>query len=450
MRLIALSAAAFTLAVPPAGFAQTTAPDTLFLRDAIALAEEHNPEYRKVRSQIDLAEVEQRQAWGAMLPSLRLNLSSGFSNSQRLSAFDNFGRPLENEEVTKFTSSSSSQSISLTELTLFDGGANLADLRASRATLRGTESRLEAERARLHAELARRYYDALRAERGIALEQRLLETAREQFAVSEQLLRVAVTNPVDVIGAEVDVARQEQALQKARGDARSAKLLLQREIGLTGEADFVLGGDADERDADPANLDVEALAIRARQLNPEIHRLEHEVNAADHRVRSQWAARLPTLTASAGFARDFSGRDYTGLSEFDPRDQAFSVRFNLSLPLFDQFRTSYAIAQARVQRSAAEEDLRAGRLRIEQEVRTAVLDLENAHSAWTLATRTAELSAQRLEMAREQYGLGTITYTELQNVFQDSAQADRDALTARYDFSKAMATLRERVGGAID
>ena len=53
--------------------------------------------------------------------------------------------------------------------------------------------------------------DCLR-ESGLPPDQLVLELTRE-------LVRVGVRGPLDVLGAEVAVAEQEQALERARGDA---------------------------------------------------------------------------------------------------------------------------------------------------------------------------------------------------------------------------------------
>ncbi|HEV2148993.1 MAG TPA: TolC family protein, partial [Longimicrobiaceae bacterium] len=174
---------------------------------------------------------------------------------------------------------------------------------------------------------------------------------------------------------------------------------------------------------------------------------------AGHRVGAARGQRWPRVNADLGYNRSFRGPDYEAvpsfLNPFDPFDRAFNFGLSIQLPVFDGFRSSAQVAQADAGRTRAQETLRATRLAVEREVRSALIDLENAFRASQLSERAARLSRDRLEMAREQYRLGAISFTELQQVVDRTAQAERDALRARFEFANALATLQERVGAPV-
>ena len=439
-------AASVCLLVAAAPLAAQQPLRPLSLSQARAIAAEHNPAYRRARNELRVAEAAERQGWGAFLPTLRLSVSSGANLSRSFTGVNDFGQPVRLDDPREYTGSSAMQSITLGDLTLFDGGARISELRAARASARASRAGVSAEARRLEAELARRYYRALRTERLIELEERLLEGAREQLEANQRLLRIAAATPVDVIGAEVDVARQEQAAETARGEVAKAMLALREEIGLAGDTAWTLS-DTEPESFDPAALAVDSLVDLALGSDPRVQQLEAEMEAASQRLRAARAARLPNLSAYASASRSAYRSEYEALAELNPLDQSFGFGFSISLPIFSQFRTSYAIAQARAQREGAQEELRAARLAAEREVRTALLDLQNAARAVRLAERAAELSRDRVELAREQYRLGSISFTELQTIIDRAAQAERDALNARFDFADALVTLQEKAGG---
>ena len=434
------------LAALPAA-AQLQAPRSLSLDEALSVARENNPDYQKRLADVQAAEADRRQALGAMLPRLSLNVGTGGSNSRTFTGVDEFGRPVESTAVTS-ERSDMRQTLSLSEVRIFDGGANLRRLRAAEAGRDASRAGVEAEELRLAGEVTRRYYAALRQRQAIALEERLLEGARASLEATRRLLRVAVRTPVDVLSAEVKVAEAEQALERARGEARKAELDLRQQMGVFGREPLALV-DAPPAPFDPAGVDVEALVASALSESPRIGRVDAGVRAADQRVRAARAGRWPTLSLglSASRFQTFSG--YRGLLEPTPQNRSYGLDLSLNFPLFDQLATSSSVARARATRTGAEVDARAERLAVERDVRAALVELENAWGAVRTAERTLALSRERRQMADEQYRLGSITFTELQTAIEDAARAERTAHTARFDFAAALATLEEKAGTRV-
>jgi outer membrane protein TolC len=95
-------------------------------------------------------------------------------------------------------------------------------------------------------------------------------------------------------------------------------------------------------------------------------------------------------------------------------------------------------------------DLRGAGLAVQRDVRQAAIDLLHAFRSLRLAEQNAELSRERQELTQEQYRLGGITFTELQNVIDRTAQAERQALEARFAFINARLVLEERLGAPLE
>lgn len=437
------------LAATPHPVLAQEAPPELSLAEALEVAREHNPDYRKALAGVEVAAADERRAWGSLLPALSLGFSTGLSQSRVLTGTDEFGRPVRLDDPAVFTHTSAGQTLSLGAITLFDGGARVREARATRASASATRAGVEAEAVRLESRIARSYYDALRAERQIALEEQLLESARDRLAATERLLRVAVSSPVDLLGAEVEVAQREQAVERARGEARKARLALGDAMGVGREVPFTLSHHLPAV-VDPSGLDGDALVRAALERSPVLAQLGSRTEAAGHRLHAARAARWPTLSISPYASRRVGAAGYDALFDLNPLDQNYGLSVSVSLPLFNQFRTTHSVEQARAGHLGAEEDLRAGRLQVETEVRAALIDLQNAHRALALAERSAALSRERLEMAHERYRLAGIGFTELQDVVDRAAAAEREALSARFDLAVARVELEERAGVRLE
>ncbi|HEV3050213.1 MAG TPA: TolC family protein, partial [Longimicrobium sp.] len=197
---------ALLLAAAPAHLAaqQDTVPRgaPLSLRQAVSTAEQNNPQYRRALTEVATAEADVRRARGAFLPDVGLSFTAGGSYSRTLTGVDPYGEVIRRPQgVLESNGSDSRQTLSLSNLSLFDGGQRRRDLRAARAGEQVVAARVGTEAARVRADVTRRYWDAVRTERVIVLEEALLAAARDRVIVAQALVRVGVRGPLDVLTA---------------------------------------------------------------------------------------------------------------------------------------------------------------------------------------------------------------------------------------------------------
>src|SRR5690606_5390031 len=277
-------------------------PATLTLEDALRLAREHSPQYRQVMNDVRVVAAEVRESYGAFLPSLSASLGYNGMSTRTSTGQGNFGEVVEDEERTVETSSGSHGIAA--RMTLFDGGAMFRRVSAARAREDAAEATIAASLTQLDATVQRAWHDAQRAERLIELEERLLASARERLERSEALFRIAAGTQVDVLGAQVDVASQEQTLAAARDAARKDRLVLLETIGLPPQnADaFVIPADAPTT-FDPASLDVNALVAQALQASPAVLQRRAMADAASREADVARAGRWPSIDANVNYNR---------------------------------------------------------------------------------------------------------------------------------------------------
>ena len=435
------------LALATAATAQD-ASQPLTLDEARRVAVEKNPRYRQAQNGVVTARAVERRGLEAFLPELRLGVSSGGYLSRIFTGIDEFGKPVRRPDPLNITRSSSSQQISLSSVTLFDGGIRYRDLRAARAEGDAADAAVLLGASTLDAELTRRYYDAKRKGELIHLEEELLKSAEARHAATERLLRIAAASPVDLLGAEIAVAEQARVLETARGDARKAMLALGEEMGVSDAPSWELTSEPPAV-FDPSGFDADSVAARAAVVSPLLAQLNARVVAGEQRSKAAGGSRWPTVSASAGFGRSIGTEGYGSFFDPNPLDQSFSFGLSVSIPVFTAYRTTLQVTLARVAAMNAHEDAEAARLTLEREVRSALIDLENAYRTDQLAERGRDLARRRLDLANQQFRIGALTYVNLQSVVEQAANAERAAINARYDFAAARATLEEKAGRAF-
>jgi outer membrane protein len=412
-------------------------PVRLTLDDALELAREWNPAYRRAVVQADATGPDVRAAAGAFLPNLNANL--GFSGSRSITSIgeDDFGGSIRVDESRTIESSSSSQGFS-SSITLFDGLQNLYNLKSSKAGAEAAHYGVDFQAVTLDAQIKTQFYQVVYALRSIEIEQEILQIRNEDLLTTERLFRVAART----------VASQEQQLASARGESRKALLMLAEAIGIDESVEFDIEG-AFPEPFDPALLDSETLVDFVLRENPQLLQATANAARADYAASSARGARWPTLSLSGNFNRNGSEQGYGGLWNFNPQNQFWSANIGLSWPIFNRFGTANSIAQAAANQEAQHEQLRETRLAIEREIRSALIDVENYHEQLLLAERSAELGLQRVAMTREQYQLGMTTFFELQQVVGQSVNDARAALNARLRYTNAVVELERLVGRSV-
>lgn len=435
------------LSLAPGVLAQE-APSRLTLEDAIRLAREHNPEFRQVLNDVDVAVASERAAWGALFPSVSASLSFGGSHSRALTGSGDFGEVIVNPTYVETTSSTASQGVGLS-MTLFDGGATLGRLRQERAMSRQVDARVAARAVQLRAGVARAFYAALRDQAMVAVEERLLRSAEEQLEVTRRRFEIGSARRDEVLGSEAQVAMQQQSLEEVRGAAEKSRLALLRQIGLEGAPAYEPVGQLPEA-FDPSPLDVDALVEAALTASPRILERQAALEAGERAASAARGIRWPRITASLNANRGIGARDYEALFDFNPPNRSLNFNISASVPLFTGFRNTADIVRADASLEDAREQLRAERLALETEVRSAFIDLQNAYRTLELAERSLALSQERLELTEERYRAGgTVGFIELQNAVDAAARAERQLIAARFGFVVAVVALEEIVGREV-
>ncbi len=445
MRTVYVASVLAGLAMPNLALGQV--PAQLTLEDALSIARARNPAYLRAMALADASGTEVRAGFGAFLPSLSGNLSWSGNSRTIITGEDDFGQPVRLPDPLTFRSSSASQSLS-SSLVVFDGLQTFNSWRAARAGADAASEGVLYQAAAVDAEVTRRFYTALQARGLIEVEEQLLSVSRQQLDATERLFRVAARTEVDVLGAQVQVAQQEQELERARGDARKAVLRLAEQMGLDEGAQFEVIGELPPP-FDPGQLSQDSLLARAALQSPRIG--QAAANAAEAQFSAQAARgrRWPSVNARASFGRGVSLSSYDALFDFNPQDRSFGFGIDVQVPLFTGFQTSLAIAQASAQAEVADENLREARLFLERDVRSAYIDLGTAYRRLELAQRAVDFSRRRLTMAQQQYQLGTIGFTEFQQIVTSASQDARSLISAELEFAQAGVTMEELVGESV-
>jgi len=322
---------------------------------------------------------------------------------------------------------------------------NLAALRAYQARSQGVAaSRYATEQAEndVASAVARLYVIAQRAstqiasrEADIALFERLLKVAQDEFSAG-------TGTRLDVAQATVQVDRARQALLIAQNDQRTALLALLNAIGENEGTELTL---TEPLPATPPVPPVDTALSTARSQRPELKEIAAREKSAELLVSAQRARRLPSV--GFDFLGDYSGNHATDLL------WTRRIAATLSMPLFHA-DIEAAVARARADYNDVRIQDEQRQRDVEQDVRRSVMSLETANARVAVATENERVAEEALNVARDRRASGYGSPVEVdraQDAYrqarEDLIAAQADAAAAYFDLLHATGDIRKMVGG---
>jgi outer membrane protein, heavy metal efflux system len=280
------------------------------------------------------------------------------------------------------------------------------------------------------------FYGLLAAEEGATLAQSMLEVATRVHEVAQARFEEGAAPRLDVMGAELGLARAKADLELVRSARVAAQAELNGLLNRPPTWPLAVAGDLAEGASLPP---VEQAVARAAAGNAQLLAAEREVAIEDRRLGRLKGERLPTPVFSLGAVFDAPG-------EFDV---GYRAGVSLAVPIFDrnqgQIAGSLVLAdQARTRRDALRRSVEAKAY--------ATHARAQAQRAQVAAYRdTLVPTATTIEsLAEEGYRLGrspVLAVLEAQRTLRD---AKSEYLSSLLSLQSTLADLEDVLGGPIE
>ncbi|MDB5070865.1 MAG: Cobalt-zinc-cadmium resistance protein CzcA [Candidatus Eremiobacteraeota bacterium] len=275
------------------------------------------------------------------------------------------------------------------------------------------------------------YYAALKARAvagarvdAVASANAFADAARKRFAAGD-------APRIDVVRAEVALARAQGDLSRAKADDANATDALERETGASAGS---LGTTATAPVASAQPLSPEIAIARATANRADLRSANDNVRAAEAAVRAAQRSAIPPVTISAGYSR---GVD-SGVKIGGP-----TIGASVAIPLGGALGAKVRAQRALVDVAVAKRDAVTRQIATEAGAAArnaaAAVDAQRASDA-ALAAARAEIDAVSLG-----YRSGASTSLDLSTARATYAQAQVDELNAHYDRLQTQAALELEV-----
>jgi outer membrane protein len=490
----ALPLLAISTAAPIA--AQDEVPPTLSLEQAVEIARTGNPGFLQTRNDADLADWEVRQAWGQLMPSASASGGVSWQGSGETQLGGNItlgDLGITNQPSYYGSSYRLGVSYSLSWASLL--GPKQA--KAQRTTILAT---IEGAEASLTSGVTTAYVEILRQQDAVRIAELQLANAEFNLRLARGQLEVGQVTPIDVGQAEIQVGRAEVTVLQARNLETTSRMRLLQLLGLPVDQPFETTTIFEL--AEPS-WDLEGLEAMALDRNPELRIRRTSLSAQEVAMRRSWSEYLPTMAIStgwSGFTREASSTEFqiaqaqqsvastiaqcvltndlysrladplppidcgqfaftdaqrnaiTGANEQFPFAFVGSpptVSLSVSIPIFTGMSRQRNRAATRLERDDRIHQLREQELALQADLAIGLENLRTAYESALLEERNRVLAEQQLNLARERYQLGAITFVELVDAQTLLARAEADRTIAVFAYHDAVTNLEALVGAPL-
>ena len=394
------------------------------IEQAVAVAQEHNPEILIARKKLQAAHGGWIEARSGFLPSLS---SSGLYDKRQTQS----ETTLRQEDYN---------AILKLEQNLYTGGAVTSQVAIAQLNLDKANCELQEIASRVAMDVRIAFNELLLNRAKVRVREDSVHVLDEELKSQQQNLGAGIVGKLNVQRAEVALANERPELFNAQTQLRDSYLRLGDLFGLDtrrGESESTPFEVAGELQYQPNHADLNNCIARADTNRAVIKARQKDVEIEDKQYILDRSALRPQVRAFSGY-EIYSERDPAVGQEFN---YGGVVGINATWNIFDGFATKGRMQATRARREAAVQALAAARRSVASEVRSAFYDLEQAERVLETETQNVQTADEALEMAKGNFAAGLGTQLDTLQAASDVTRTRTTRLSAIYLHNVALARL---------
>jgi len=399
------------------------------IEQAVAVAQEHNPDILIARKRVQGARGSWIEARSGFLPSVS---SSGLYDKRQTQS----ETTLRQEDYN---------AILKLEQNLYTGGAVSSQVAIARMNIDKANYELQEIISRVTMEVQIAFNELLLNRAKVRVREDSVHVLEEELNSQQQNFGAGIVGKLNVQRGEVALANERPELFNAQTQLRNSYLRLGDLFGFDarqGEDHPASFGVAGELTYQPNHADLNDCLARADANRAVIKARQRDIAIEDKQYILDRSAMRPQIRAFSGY-EVYSERDPAVGQELN---YGGVVGVNATWNIFDGFATKGRMQATRARREAALEALAAARRSVASEVRSAFFDLQQAERVLETETQNVQTADEALEMAKSNFGAGLGTQLDILQAAADVTRTRTTKLSAIYLHNVALARLAHACG----
>ncbi len=324
-----------------------------------------------------------------------------------------------------------------TTQTVFDWHS-IQKLRSSSEGVKSSQASYVSSREIVVLAVANAYLQIIADQAAIEAQQAQINTSVALYKRAQDQRTAGVAARIDELRAQVELQTQQQRLIASKDQKSKDLLSLARVIGLPAGQEFTLSTDVPYRPVEGVTLEK---ALQDSYANrPDYASAEHDVSSAEFAKKAATAEYYPSVTASANYG-DIG-------PNFGNSHGTFAATASLNIPVFQGTRVKADVLQADATLQQKQAELADLKGRIDQDVRSAFLDVNAADELVKVAKSNVDLAHETLAEAQDRFSAGITDNIEVVQAQESVSAADQSYISSLYAFNISKAQLARAVGVA--
>ncbi|MFC1724073.1 TolC family protein [candidate division KSB1 bacterium] len=409
---------------------------TLTLDDAISLAMERNKDILIANEGLKKGEKQIKEAKSGAFPQISLNTmyTRTFKKPQFIVRV--------NGEVTKFEMgfNNSIQSAFQINQTLYSGGITWTALKIAKIYSNSLKESFQMIKKRVTLDVKKGFLGVLLSEEVHKINTQSLGLAEAHLKNIQVMYKNGMASEFDLIRAEVQVANTKPRVISSENNLKLQLDFLKNTLGLPLDREIEVVGDLK-----PGYISEKTLNEASKDVHLERNdykNLELLRNILNENTKIERSGYFPKL--SANYTYQYQGQSDNFGFKNSYRSQTASL--NLSIPIFNGFRTGAKVQQARI--AVKEMDYQLAQMRdgIEIQVKQALNMLDDAYKRITSTEKTVELAKKAYDISEVRFKSGQGTQLEIFDSHLQLELAQLNKLQSVFDYEIARAQWENAIG----
>ncbi len=271
------------------------------------------------------------------------------------------------------------------------------------------------------------------------------QTVNQRQATVDQvgaLAKAKLRSDLDLSFADVQLSQAKLLLLDAQNNAADAMASLNTVLGSERNEQYTLVDETTDN-PEPAPQDAEALLQTAFGSRPDLAALNLSYTAARQFSTAERDLWMPTVSALAAAGGTPVRADQIQSTWYG------AAGANINIPIFNGFLFNARAQEAKLRANAAGEQVRNLRDQIARDVRTAVLNAQNAFQRIGVTREMLNQSNMALDLSEARYKIGLSGIVELTQAQLAQTEAQIAYTTARYAYQTSLAEVRFQLASSL-
>jgi outer membrane protein TolC len=281
------------------------------------------------------------------------------------------------------------------------------------------------------------YLQAIADEARVETADAQVKTAQALYDQASDQVKAGTSPNIDALRANVELKTRQQDLIQSKNNLAIEKLTVARVIGLAPGQQFEL---TDKSPYQPfAGLSVEDALKRAYENRSDFQAALADVRASEYARKAAKDGYLPSISFSADYG-------LAGTYDTLATNNVMDVRGTLNIPIFQGGKVHADVLEADARLEQSRQRLENLRAQIDDDVRTALLNIESAEEQVEVARSNIDLADQTLEQSRDRFAAGVTDTVEVVQAQESVASAHESYISSLYSDNYAKISLARALG----